>query len=285
MATARSYLVLGRVSNLSTVWSNCLCAWLLSGGGELPLLLVLMLALTLIYVGGMYQNDYCDIVFDRQFRPERPIPSGQISRHAVLVATIGLFAAGLLVLLLVSHRAAAYGLGLVALATLYNLIHKKSALGIVIMASCRFAIYPIVAVVALNGLSAQLWIAASIMAAYILSVTLLAKGEAKPSPFAWTKALLLGIPLAVVANQNLNTLGWSAVATVAVAAWIAYVFYAAKRSGTMIIGKAIGPLLAGICLLDLAILASFATIGWAVAVGFIAFFVAALLAQKSIPAS
>ncbi len=29
----RSLLILGRVSNLPTVWSNCLAGWLLSGGG------------------------------------------------------------------------------------------------------------------------------------------------------------------------------------------------------------------------------------------------------------
>ena len=92
VADFRSFLVLGRVSNLSTVWTNCLCAWWLGGGGPVPTLLGLMLGLSLIYIGGMYLNDYCDVKFDEAFRSERPIPSGKVSRSTVLLATLAFFA-------------------------------------------------------------------------------------------------------------------------------------------------------------------------------------------------
>ena len=36
MAKLRTLLVLGRVSNLPTVWSNCFAGWLLAGGGLWP---------------------------------------------------------------------------------------------------------------------------------------------------------------------------------------------------------------------------------------------------------
>ena len=153
------------------------------------------------------------------------------------------------------------------------------------MASCRFAIYPIVAVAATNGLSSQLWIAATLMAAYILAVTLLAKGESQKGPFLWTKTLWLAIPLLAIVYQAFCSTEGSALAVLAIAAWIAYVFYAAKRSGSFILGKTIGPLLAGICLVDLAILGSASALGWPTVLGFVAFFIAALLAQRSIPAS
>ena len=65
----RALLVLGRVSNLPTVWSNCLAGWLLGGGGEWGGFCWLCLGATALYVGGMYLNDAFDAEFDRVFRP------------------------------------------------------------------------------------------------------------------------------------------------------------------------------------------------------------------------
>src|SRR5687768_18320093 len=75
----RTLLVLGRASNLPTVWSNCLAGWILGGEGQWSGLMLLMLGGTFLYLGGMYLNDAFDSEFDRQHRPERPIPSGAIS--------------------------------------------------------------------------------------------------------------------------------------------------------------------------------------------------------------
>src|SRR5476649_1795380 len=79
----RTLLVLGRVSNLPTVWSNCLAGWWLGGGGNYRKLPLLLLGLSALYIGGMYLNDAFDEDFDRQRRPERPIPSGKISAARV----------------------------------------------------------------------------------------------------------------------------------------------------------------------------------------------------------
>src|SRR3954452_796413 len=75
----RTLLVLGRVSNLPTVWSNCLAAWLLGGGGKnWDRFALVCSGATLLYIGGMYLNDAFDANFDAQHRRERPIPSGRI---------------------------------------------------------------------------------------------------------------------------------------------------------------------------------------------------------------
>jgi 4-hydroxybenzoate polyprenyltransferase len=74
----RVMLVLGRVSNLPTVWSNCLAGWVLAGGGIQNELLVFCAGATFLYLGGMFLNDAFDTDFDRRHRPERPIVSGQI---------------------------------------------------------------------------------------------------------------------------------------------------------------------------------------------------------------
>ena len=89
-------LRLGRISNLPTVWTNVLVGVML-GGGSLAdsRLALLMVALSLFYVGGMFLNDAFDRDFDAKHRPERPIPSGQVSAHEVFIAGFGLLALGM----------------------------------------------------------------------------------------------------------------------------------------------------------------------------------------------
>ena len=72
MTFVRALLALGRVSNLPTIWSNCLAGWWLGGGGndrELPFLLA---GSTFLYLGGAFLNDAFDAEFDRQHRPAGP---------------------------------------------------------------------------------------------------------------------------------------------------------------------------------------------------------------------
>ena len=52
-AYLRTLLILGRTSNLPTVWSNCLAGWILGGEGNLKNLLLLSIGATLLYLGGM----------------------------------------------------------------------------------------------------------------------------------------------------------------------------------------------------------------------------------------
>ena len=59
---------------------------------RLPLLMV---ALSLFYVGGMFLNDAFDRDFDAQHRPDRPIPSGQVTARQVFGWGFGLLALGL----------------------------------------------------------------------------------------------------------------------------------------------------------------------------------------------
>src|SRR5580658_8244849 len=105
----RTMLVLGRVSNLPTVWSNCLAGWWLGGGGNFWELPFLLSGVSFLYTGGMFLNDAFDEEFDRQRRPERPIPSGKIAPSLVWRYGFGQLAAGVLLLLLCGKLAAACG--------------------------------------------------------------------------------------------------------------------------------------------------------------------------------
>ena len=72
----RAWMVLGRISNLPTVWSNCLAGCWLGGWNTPGAVLLLCLGSTLLYTGGMFLNDVCDVDFDAEFRRDRPIVSG-----------------------------------------------------------------------------------------------------------------------------------------------------------------------------------------------------------------
>jgi len=95
----RTLLVLGRVSNLPTVWSNSLAGWWLSGQGNFWKLPFLFLGVSALYTGGMFLNDAFDAEFDRQRRPGRPIPSGAISAETVWAFGWSWLALGILLLI------------------------------------------------------------------------------------------------------------------------------------------------------------------------------------------
>jgi hypothetical protein len=112
---------LGRVSNLPTVWSNCLAGWWLSGGGNFWKLPFLLVGMSALYTGGMFLNDAFDADFDRQRRAARPIPSGLISLKTVWRAGWALLALGILCLLFLGKIASVLAIVLAICILIYNL--------------------------------------------------------------------------------------------------------------------------------------------------------------------
>ena len=64
----RAYLLLARVSNLPTVWTNVLAAYVIA---EAPLtsMPTAMLALSLFYTAGMFLNDVADVALRQSVAP------------------------------------------------------------------------------------------------------------------------------------------------------------------------------------------------------------------------
>ena len=183
----RSLLILGRVSNLPTVWSNCLAAWMLASllgphRSPWPVLPVIAGGCSLLYLGGMYLNDACDVAFDTTHRPERPIPSGTISQCTVTFFGFLWIVAGVLVL---APFALAWALALAGLILFYDIAHKNNPIAPLLMAGCRALIYPMVGTACLIGrtsaLPRALWAASLAMAAWVLVISILAKMESAPS--------------------------------------------------------------------------------------------------------
>ena len=200
----RIYLDLGRVSNLPTVWTNCLAGAALSGAVlETPALLILAAALSCFYIGGMFLNDAFDHRHDKRFRPGRPIPSGEAGLAEVYALGFGFLALGQSGLYAASvlqsgPRLESLGIGVIlgVLIVYYNYRHKTDPYSAVVMAVCRGLIYLIAASVAAGSLSNQVWAGGLVLVSYVAGLTYLAAQEDLNRVKALWPALFLLAPLA-----------------------------------------------------------------------------------------
>jgi len=135
----------------------------------------LPVASVLLYWSGMALNDLADADLDEVERPERPIPSGRISRRAAGV-TAGLLAAGGIVAAGVfgGRRSVAVAIPLAGAIATYNLVAKSGPFGPAVMAACR-GLDVLVGAGSDRMLAAAP--AAAIVAAHTANVTVLSRGE------------------------------------------------------------------------------------------------------------
>jgi hypothetical protein len=248
----RTLLVLGRVSNLPTVWSNCLAGWWLGGGGKWSLLAWACVGTSLLYVAGMFLNDAFDINFDRQHRGTRPIPSGAISLTAVWLWSITLLILGIASLAWISKTTAILALALTAAIIIYDAFHKLVALAPVAMGLCRALVYVLAASVAVNGVTSLATWSGCALAVYIIGLSYLARKEALWAPVTAWPAILLVAPIALALLVDDTEIRARAVALVAVLViWIIGSLRFTLGRAQPEVGKTVAKLLAGIVLVDL----------------------------------
>jgi hypothetical protein len=258
----RTALRLGRVSNLPTVITNVLAGCMLSSTEfSLPVYAGLCAAMTLAYVGGMYLNDAFDREYDARYRPERPIPSGDVSARRVFGLGFGMLGAGVLCVALIALRGAggtalAAGSSMLALAgtiVFYDLYHKQNAFSPVVMGACRVLVY------VTAGLTVASWPPSGplgwgcvALLGYLIGLSYAAKqenfGEVKN---VWP-LLCLALPLlgAIWVRDAV-----SGGLLVVFAAWTLYSLSWLMRRQQRSIPRAIGYFIAGISLLDASLIA------------------------------
>jgi 4-hydroxybenzoate polyprenyltransferase len=181
--TPSTALRLGRVSNLPTVWSNVLAGTVLAGADPWTArTLLAAVAVSLLYVGGMYLNDAFDRDFDARERPGRPIPAGLADINTVFAAGFALLLAGIAVLAAAAApesgaRPAMASVALAGAIVYYDWHHKQNALSPVYMGLCRALVYVAAGYAAAAVLPWQLLAAAAAMLAYLVGLTYSAKQE------------------------------------------------------------------------------------------------------------
>ena len=252
----RVLLQLGRVSNLPTVWSNVLAGMVLAGGiAPPPVLAAVLLAGSLMYVGGMFLNDAFDAAIDARERPERPIPSGRIARRTVFAMGFGLLALGVALLALVAPAAALAGLLLAGAIILYDAWHKGNVLSPVVMGVCRMLVYAVAGYAVTASPAPALFWGAFALLAYLIGLTYIAKqenlGEIKN---LWPLAFLAWPFLYALPALTAGLL--PALLYLAFAAWALYALtFIFRRDAKRSVPRTVISLIAGISLLDALLIA------------------------------
>lgn len=202
-----AYLSLLRPANIVTAFADILLGF---GIAAIPLLnahqwLYLLALLTLLlvttaclYAGGVVYNDVCDADLDRVERPERPIPSGIISKRNATNLTFVLFVVAIILASMVSWVSGLIAAIIAVLSVFYDMYAKHSLwLGPIVMGSCRGA-NVLLGLSIIAGAISVYWPVALLPFIYICGVTLVSKGEVHGSNKVILMVALLCYILAVI---------------------------------------------------------------------------------------
>jgi 4-hydroxybenzoate polyprenyltransferase len=239
------------VSNLPTVWSNCLAGWWLSGGGNFWKLPLLLLGISSLYVGGMFLNDAVDADFDRQRRASRPIPSGQISLDTVWTFGWAWLVLGILLLICCGKIAGALAVVLAICILIYDVAHKAITASPWLMGLCRFWVYVIAGTTAANGLNGNSIWCGVVLAFYIVGLSCVARRESFRGPIPYWPLLLLAAPIFLAMLMNAGDSRKAAMfVTFILVLWVARCVRTIFQPGEVNVGRVVSGLLTGIIFTD-----------------------------------
>jgi hypothetical protein len=181
-----------RAANLPTVWADVLLGAGLAAGTIGWNLAAVTIGVSCLYLGGMAFNDAVDVAFDRANRSTRPVASGRISSRLAMAVASMLMLAGFALIAGVWLRGGGVtetgpaasvwtmhaGLALVVAISLYQWLHRGSVvLATLCMAACR-ALVPLLTSLAVSGgIPTLVWIAAAAIGCWTVGITLTGRGE------------------------------------------------------------------------------------------------------------
>jgi hypothetical protein len=248
----RTLLILGRVSNLPTVWSNCLAGWWLGGGENFWKLPLLLFGASALYTGGAFLNDAFDAEFDRQHRPTRPIPAGAVTRELVWVRSFALLAAGALALAVLGKTAGVLTVALLACIIVYDATQKVLLASPWLMGLCRFWVYLIASSTGADGVNGRpVWCGAA-LALYVAGLNYVGRRKSFRGPVPFWPLLVLAAPIFLAMLMNAGEARPAAMLlSLVLVLWIAYsVRTIFPPAGEVNVRRIVSGLLAGIVLVD-----------------------------------
>jgi len=280
----RTLVILGHVSNLPTVWSNCLAGWWLGGHENTAHLPLLFAGVTALYLGGMFLNDAFDADSDRLRRPERPIPSGAISLPAVWGWGMAWLGLGAISLIAIGKATGVLAIVLLLCLIVYDAMHKVVTASPWLMGVCRFWIYVIAGSTASWGMNGwPIWCGAA-LALFVAGLGHLAQFENSRRPIPYWPFSLLLVPVALAmlmdAGENRTPGVWLSLLLLL---WIARCVRPMFQRGQANVGRIVSGLLAGIVFVDWLAVAPQCPHGLSAV--FLILFVATLGLQRFVPAT
>lgn len=176
----RAYAQLVRLPNVFTAAADSLAGWLVAVGTLADPLhwLPLCAASMALYASGIVLNDVADIVVDREERPNRPLPSGQIPLRIASAIGWSLLVLGLMLAELSGSMislavAAVLGVCIVG----YNAGIKRTLAGPAVMGACRGLNFAMGLSGAADFGGPTGWIAALGITAFVAGITFISRSE------------------------------------------------------------------------------------------------------------
>jgi 4-hydroxybenzoate polyprenyltransferase len=199
----------------------------------------------------MFLNDAFDADFDRQRRPERPIPSGKISAQLVWRFGFGQLGTGIFLLLFCGQVAAGAAFFLALFILLYNFCHKFFNAAPWLMGACRFWVYVIAGASGAWGLNGWAIFSGLALAFYVVGLSYVARRESYRGPIPFWPLLLLAAPVILAVAMNTGSFRWRAIAvSVWLILWVGRSVRTVFLGGGGNVGLIVANLLAGIVFVD-----------------------------------
>ncbi|WP_226479306.1 UbiA family prenyltransferase [Natrinema amylolyticum] len=280
-AIAGAYAELVRLPNLFTAPPDVLLgAALVAAAGHEPLPVTvagLAASSVLLYAAGTTLNDAFDAPVDARERPERPIPSGRVSRPTAFGLGFALLVLAVGIAFAVAGGPAAVAAGLVAVAIVaYDGLLKGTAAGFLAMGTTR-GLNVVLGTTAAGGVvlgaPVRLLAVPAVVTGYIAAVTFIAARETEGGNRGAVAVAALGAGAAALAvGWVLVAVGPAALETVAAIAfaaafcwWVGRPLRAAYADPVpSTVGPAVGACVLGLVLLDAAF-AAVVGIQWGIA--------------------
>jgi len=268
ISKTQGWLKIFRISNAPTVISNITVgvalAYQVDKSSSTPSyefglvpLFVISGVLLLIYFAGMIFNDASDTNYDRQHRPDRPIPMGIISsKEAWLLGSV------MLAVALFASSIALNGENvstqiLVATVVAYTFLHRWFIPAIVLMGICRGLVYLVaLSAFSIDTVPEQLILLCISIALYTAILTFIGRSEhenrAKHAWIVWSLLLPALVP-ALMHTSGTFDLVWIMLIVYLGWLYLAWRDFTFERSQTT---AGMHKLLSGFCLLDCVLIAS-----------------------------
>ena len=276
----RAYAALVRLPNLFTSPPDVIlgAAIVVSLGRTVSIgsVIGLSVASVLLYAAGTTLNDYFDAAEDERERPERPIPSGTVSRTSALVFGAMLLSGGVVVALLAAGPTGGVVAAILAmLILLYDGVFKGTVVGFLFMGASRGTNVLLGTAVAVSPTALPTWALSVpvVITLYIASVTYMAEHETSEGDTEPVLVAMGGVVVAVAGVVGVLTLRAPPLVDVGVSAailvgFVAWTGRALRRAYLDPLPRTVGPAV-GACVLGLiALTASFAAVagaGWSLA--------------------
>ncbi|MDZ4755385.1 MAG: UbiA family prenyltransferase [Phycisphaerae bacterium] len=179
------------MSNVPTVASSALAGMAIGAfsQGDMRLLsdwrsaLPVVAACCAFYIAGMALNDLMDRHIDARERPRRPIPSGRISPEGAAAFASILVVGGLWLLSFGAMERLIAGIALVGCIVLYNVLHTRTRLSVLVMGLCRALVY-VTAALSFGPLPQvfPVVVCGLILLLYVAAFSMIARHEAAAAP-------------------------------------------------------------------------------------------------------